>query len=409
VWVEESGRPRIQAEVDVADGRIRTVSLRQDDPAGSGRVWPQRVDVWLGWSDSSRVVPVVTDAPVVHADAAGSTADGVAGLPAPRYVLPDGRGLGYAHFVLDAATRHFLLDSLASVSAPVARGSATLALHDAMLAGEIAPAALLESLMTAVAVEREQLLTARYLGTISSVFWRFLTPPARADIAPRLEQLLWRGLNDAADASTKASWFAALRDVALTSESVARLHAVWARTDSIPGLPLAERDYTALAHELALREVPQWREILAQQLERIDNPDRRARFAFIMPALSAQPAVRDSFFHSLADVRNRSHEPWVLDGLAAINHPLRAVRAQRYIRPALELLPEIQRTGDIFFPRGWVGAMLGGHASAEAAKAVRSFLDETPGLAPRLRGIVLQAADELFRAAEARQEQRTGS
>jgi hypothetical protein len=50
-----------------------------------------------------------------------------------------------------------------------------------------------------------------------------------------------------------------------------------------------------------------------------------------------------------------------------------------------------------------VGALLGGHASADAAGAVRSFLDETPRLAPRLRGIVLQAADELFRAAEARQ------
>jgi aminopeptidase N len=402
VWVEESGRPRIRADVDVADGRIRTLSVRQDDPAGSGRVWPQRVDVWLGWTDSSRAIPVVSDAPVVHVDVAGLTVDGVADLPAPRYVLPDGRGLGYAHFVLDAATRRFLLDSLASVSAPVARGNATLALHDAMLAIEIAPAALLESLMKAVAVEREQLLTARYLGTISSVFWRFLTPPARANVAPRLEQLLWRGLNDAADASTKASWFAALRDVALTSESVARLHAVWARTDSVPGLPLAERDYTALAHELALREVPQWRTILAQQLEHIDNPDRRARFAFIMPALSAEPAVRDSFFNSLADVRNRSHEPWVLDGLAAINHPLRAARAQKYIRPALELLPEIQRTGDIFFPRGWVGALLGGHASADAAAAVRAFLEETPGLAPRLRGIVLQAADELFRAADGR-------
>jgi aminopeptidase N len=409
VWVEESGRPRIHAELDIADGRIRSLSLRQMDPTGSGRVWPQRVDVLLAWPDSSRTVPIVSDSPVVHVDVAGMSVDDIARLPAPRYVLPDGRGLGYAHFVLDDATRRFLLDSLASVPAPVVRGSATLALHDAMLAGEVTPAALLQSLMSAVAVEREQLLTARYLGTITGVFWRFLPPAARADIAPRLEQLLWRGLDNAADASTKASWFAALRDVALTEMSVARLHAVWARTDSVPGLPLAERDYTALALELALREMPQWREILEQQLDRIDNPDRRARFAFIMPALSAETAVRDSFFNSLADVRNRSHEPWVLDGLAALNHPLRAAHAQRYIRPALELLPEIQRTGDIFFPRGWAGALLGGHASSEAAAAVRVFLEETPGLAPRLRGIVLQAADELFRAAEAGREQVPGS
>jgi aminopeptidase N len=383
--------------VDIADGSVRSVSLRQVDPTGSGRVWPQRVDLLLAWPDSSRTVPVVSDAPVVHVDVVGSTANGVAGLPAPQYMLPDGRGLGYAHFVLDDATRRFLLDSLASVSAPVARGSATLALYDAMLAGEVAPSALLESLMTAVAVEREQLLTARYLGTISGVFWRFLTPDARADIAPRLERLLWRGLDDATDASTKASWFAALRDVALTETSVGRLHAVWARTDSIPGLPLAERDFSALAHELALREVPQWREILEQQLDRIGNPDRRARFAFIMPALSADTAVRDSFFASLADVRNRSHEPWVLDGLGALNHPLRAAHAQKYIRPALELLPEIQRTGDIFFPRGWVGATLSGHSTPAAAATVRAFLAESSALAPRLRGIVLQAADDLWR------------
>jgi aminopeptidase N len=395
VWVEEPGRPRIRAEVEVADGRIRALSLQQSDPAGRGRVWPQRMDVRLAWADSARTVPVVIDASVVQVEVAGD-------LPAPRYVLPDAGGLGYAHFVLDDATRRFLLDSLASVSAPVARGTAALALQDAMLVGMVVPEALLSALMTAVAAEGEQLLTERYLGSITNVFWRFMTPSARGGIAPALEQLLWQGLSDAADASAKASWFAALRNIALTETSLARLYAVWARTDSVPGLPLAERDYTALAHALALREVPQARAILEQQLARIDNPDRQARFAFIMPALSAEPAVRDSFFASLADVRNRSHEPWVIDALAALNHPLRAAHAQKYIRPALVLLPEIQRTGDIFFPRRWVDAALAGHATPVAAEAVRTFLEETPGLAPRLRGVVLQAADDLFRAAELR-------
>jgi aminopeptidase N len=121
-----------------------------------------------------------------------------------------------------------------------------------------------------------------------------------------------------------------------------------------------------------------------------------------MPAFSAHAAVRDSFFVSLADVRNRAHEPWVLDGLAALNHPLRVAHAEKYIRPALELLPEVQRTGDIFFPRRWSDALLSGHASPGAAAAVRAFLEAHPELAPRLRGIVLQAADELFRAAQSR-------
>jgi aminopeptidase N len=397
VWVEEAGRPRITADIELANGRIRALSIHQGDPSGGSRVWPQRVDVQLAWSDSSRTLPVVSDSASVRVE-------GAAGLPVPRYALPDAGGLGYGHFVLNDATRRFLLDSLASVSPPVARGTAALTLHDAMLAGEMAPDALLEAMMTAVEREEEQLLTARYLSIIGDIFWRFITPAARAETAPALERLLWHGLSDAGDASAKANWFAALRNVAITQASLERLHGVWAGTDSIPGLPLAERDFTALAQELALREVPQWREILVQQMARIENPDRRARFEFIMPALSADPAVRDVFFAALADVRNRSHEPWVIDGLAAINHPLRADYARKYIRPALELLPEIQRTGDIFFPGRWVGATLSGHATPEVADAVRTFLTETPGLAPRLRDIVLQVADDLFRAADLRSQ-----
>jgi len=61
------------------------------------------------------------------------------------------------------------------------------------------------------------------------------------------------------------------------------------------------------------------------------------------------------------------------------------------------LVEEIQRTGDIFFPLRWLNATLDGHRSADAAQIVREFLAERPDLPPRLRGKVLQAADDLFR------------
>ena len=60
----------------------------------------------------------------------------------------------------------------------------------------------------------------------------------------------------------------------------------------------------------------------------------------------------------------------------------------------------MRRTGDIFFPAGWLGATLGGHNSAAAAEIVRGFLDGLdPGYPPRLRAKILQSADLLFRAA----------
>ena len=67
--------------------------------------------------------------------------------------------------------------------------------------------------------------------------------------------------------------------------------------------------------------------------------------------------------------------------------------------PSLELLWEIQKTGDIFFPKRWLDATLGGHNSPEVAATVRQFLTTLPANYPeRLRNITLQSADELFRA-----------
>ena len=134
-----------------------------------------------------------------------------------------------------------------------------------------------------------------------------------------------------------------------------------------------------------------------------------------MPALSADRATRDAFFASLSDVKNRRREPWVIEGLSYLNHPLRAAESLEHLRPSLDLLVEIQRTGDIFFPKNWVDAVLGGHSSREAVDIVRAFLEAHPdaetaarsGGQPRpvgetyplrLRRVILQSADDLFRA-----------
>jgi aminopeptidase N len=110
--------------------------------------------------------------------------------------------------------------------------------------------------------------------------------------------------------------------------------------------------------------------------------------------------VRARFFESLRDAKNRAHEPWVLEGLTYIHHPLRAAASERFIEPSLEMLREIQRTGDIFFPKRWMDATLSGHTSPTAARTVRAFLASLPAsYPPRLRMTIESSADELFRAA----------
>jgi aminopeptidase N len=119
-----------------------------------------------------------------------------------------------------------------------------------------------------------------------------------------------------------------------------------------------------------------------------------------MPALSADAAVRDQAFARLRLLENRRREPWVIESLSYLNHPLREARARHFIRPGLGLLREIQRTGDIFFPTRWTDALLSGHRSPEAAATVRDFLSQELQYPQRLRWTILSAADELFRVAQ---------
>ena len=151
-----------------------------------------------------------------------------------------------------------------------------------------------------------------------------------------------------------------------------------------------------MAQELAVRHVAGADAILAEQHARITNPDRKARFAFVMPALSPDAQKRDEFFASLARAENRQQERWVADGLRYLNHPMRRSHAERYIRPSLDMLQEIQRTGDIFFPLDWTNAVLGGHNSTAAAQTVTAFLAAHPDYPPRLRQVIEQNADQLI-------------
>ena len=62
------------------------------------------------------------------------------------------------------------------------------------------------------------------------------------------------------------------------------------------------------------------------------------------------------------------------------------------------MLEEMQKTGDIFFPKGWLDATLGEYQSEEAASAVRGYLKENSGLRSDLKNKLLQSTDMLFRA-----------
>jgi aminopeptidase N len=390
VWVEEAGRPAIRTERDEPGG----IAFVQSDPQpGRSLRWAQRMEVSFGTVKETRTIPL-------------EFRDEQVWMPkrelfAPiDFILPSGGGLAYGDFILDASTRAFLLKNLPRLEDPLTRGAAWVTLWEELLGRRVPPSEFLDLALAALPAEDAEQNVELLLGYMREVFWRFIDQDHRRKLGAHVEQTLRNGFGRSSATTLKSAYFSAFRSTVTTSDGVAFLERVWRRQERIAGVQLSESDEATIALELVVRLGAGAGSILDEQRRRFTNPDRKARFEFVMPALSHSEKVRDLFFLSLSDVKNRRREPWVLEGLRYLGHPLRAPEPEKYIRPALELLREIQRTGDIFFPKNWVDAVLSGHNTRAAADAVRTFLAEQKTYPVRLRRIILQSADSLFRASE---------
>jgi aminopeptidase N len=260
------------------------------------------------------------------------------------------------------------------------------------------PAAYLDRILGFAEAEQNELILDLLLDQIRNTYWLLLTDGTRAAKAPLVETVLWDAMLARTDASQRKTLYEAFVDIVLTPEALSRAWQVWAGDLDVGSLPLGEDDRIGIAQVLAVKLPHDAERIIDAQLSSTENPDNVRKLEFIRPSLSADQNVRDRFFESLAIEANRETESWVLEALSNLHHPLRTEASVRYILPSLELLQEIQVTGDIFFPKRWLDATLGNYRSASAVKTVRSFLEERPDCNAQLRMKILQSADMMFRA-----------
>jgi aminopeptidase N len=281
----------------------------------------------------------------------------------------------------------------------VTRAAALINLYEGMLAGTgLRPGDYFDRLLALVETEENQLVLDLALDQLRQIFWQFIHEDFRAERAALVERVLRDAMNERGDPGLRKVYFQAFVDQALTPDAVAEAQAIWSGEQVVNDLPLAENDLIDMLPTLAIKLPDRAAAMLSLQMARTTNPDNARKLAFIAPSLSADAAVRDEFFASLADPANRETESWVLIALANLHHPLRIADAERYIEPSLALLEEIQVTGDIFFPKRWLDETLRYHRSAAAVAAVQSFLAKRPAYNEQLRMKIEQSAHMMFRA-----------
>ncbi len=389
VWVNEPGRPVFdyKTELDPAGGQITGFSVFQQPEFGSGKVWPQRFDISFYYKGLVRTITV---------------SDSLAAQQVPRalerkrplFIQFNASGIGYGVWPVDTA----MLPHLFRIDNYVSRASAYISLYENMLNGRYnTPLQLLRLFESGLSKETTELNLRLLTGYLRSVYWNFLSPQQRHQRTEHLEKSIWSALKKQKSPNNKKILFGCYQSVFGTEPAAARLYGIWYSQDPPVNIVLKEEDYTDLAFALALRNTT-GDKILDRQLQRIKDPDRIKRFRLIMPALSHDPAVRDQFFAGLQRQENRANESAVGTALSYLHHPLRQPSAEKYLEKTLELLPEIQSTGDIFFPGNWLQSSFGSYQSASAYHTVTTFLQRHQELNGHLKAKILQCTDNLRRA-----------
>lgn len=380
VWVNTPGRPHFT----VADNGGE-IMLDQNDPLMMNRDWPQNFSI----NNNSANYPISFESGAINLSNLGNNIN--------DDILLNSDGLGYGLFPTD---KNYLYENLDQTS-ELERASYFVNLYENLLEnnGTISPEEYIDLIIWNLEREENPLIINHMMRQMVAIYWSLFKADKRMEIAPRLEQALWNMIdNDQTEDSLRRTLFRNYANISLTEGAVHNVLQVWSKESQLDGLNLAPRDYTNMAGFLAIKLPHMAEDIIDAQIPRINGLDNQRRFEFIRYALSPDQKIRDNFYDALMNVNNRHTETWVLAALNYLHHPLRAQQSEKYLIRSLEVLQEIQMTGDIFFPGRWLAANFKYYQSDSAVKTVRNFLAERPNYNKQLRMKILQETDPLFRA-----------
>ena len=359
VWVRQRGLPTVSATVD-----RDSLTIIQQDPYGRGLAWRQGFDVGLASARGIEAVPVYM------------TKSRLA-MPMTPGTIPllNAGGKGYGRFVIDGPALTMLEQALPAMTDEMQRYAAVLNLYENFHLGNVAVDRLFDIFLLCLEREGNELIASTLCNNLNS-----LLPHLDAERRAQAERQILDLAGHHASQSVRKTLLRQLSVAAVDQGVVAALYTMW--NDESP--LLNDRDRMTMVYHLAIMMPDQCRYILDSQRARLKNEDERREFDFVSRACSPDTLVQQQLFNDLLQAQNRRVEPWARQLLALLNHPMREPYSNRYLKPGLDALEQVQRTGDIFFPGYWLSALLNGHKSNEASAIVRHWIEANDALNPAL-------------------------
>ncbi len=372
VWVKQKGLPTIT--IDGTDTRDGSLEIRQHDSYGRSLVWKQGFDV--SFADENGI----SKSTAVYMETAQTYVEGINGMTP----ILNSNGEGYGRFVIDPRTRPFLAEGWRTMPDDMTRYAAVLNLYENYHLSTITANTLVEILLNYLSHEKNELVASTTASCLGN-----LTPRLEALQRATAERRMFDMMQSHSLQSVRQTLLRQLSLKATTPDVVDSLYGVW--QDHRTTL-LNNRDYMRMAYHLAIMLPERWQEILGTERTYLKTDDERKEFDFISRACNPDEMVQQQLFNDLLKVENRRVEPWARTMLALLNDPTREPLSNRYLVPGLDILEEIQRTGDIFFPGYWLSSLLDGHSSEGARQAVSGWIEAHPMLPAALMNKLLENA-----------------
>jgi aminopeptidase N len=306
----------------------------------------------------------------------------------------------YALVYLDTASVRWALARVGQITDPLQKAMTWSAMWDLVRDARLEPAHFVRAVLRELPNERDDQLAPFVVGRMSRALDAYLCDADKAALLPEAERVF---AADAADTtrsySVRKSQLDALIGLARSPATLAHLDAAL-DSATVFGLPLRAPTRWSIVTRLVSLDAPTAATRLTGEARRDSTGEGRRR-GFVAGSARPDSATKAAYWHRYFNDPGLN-EDWVTASLGVFNDSDQEALTRRYLVPALDTLPWIQRNRRIFFLGSWLGAFMSGQRSAESLGLVDEFLRERPGMQKDLREKVLQSEDELERTVRIR-------
>ncbi|HWW75821.1 MAG TPA: M1 family aminopeptidase, partial [Pyrinomonadaceae bacterium] len=212
-WVKRRGMPDVRVRWSAnARGRINRFELEERDALGEGGSWPMRLRVALVPPAEAGATPEFL---TVTLNGAGVTRVPEAiGKRRPAYVFANADDYGYGRFLLDDASRAYVVGHFGRIRNEFQRALLWGSLWESVREAEMAPADFVKLVIEHGRLEGDDVMLAFILARAQTAYTRYLSGAQQKALAPALERALYEGMLGAATPGQRITYFRTYREVA---------------------------------------------------------------------------------------------------------------------------------------------------------------------------------------------------